>query len=233
MSAMADRTPLPLPPDPFAEVKARFGQENLEAVLETYRAFANKVDYRKLIGWTMKQPVEDLLQPLFLAALVVITKELDLGSVAAELEAARSASPEPPDVAESLAATVRDLQAHIEVRADEIAGPLITATQQRAAERIAETERDAAFEKQRHADLEHELRRQLDAQVKANERLHREVKETRAAVRRVEALKVWVNEDRKQFVFAGELWEALAECGSPAARAYGAFKAAADEGATK
>lgn len=120
----------------------------------------------------------------------------------------------------TVAGIARDLKAYIEVRADEIAGPLITATQERAAERISEVERDAAFEKQRHADLERELRRQLNALVTATDRQQRELKETRAAIRRVEELKVWTNEDGKRFVFADELWEALAEAGSPAARAY-------------
>lgn len=82
---MADRT-LPPPPDPFAEVKARFGQENLEAILETYRQFADKVDYRALMTWTIKRPLEELLQPLFLAALVVITKGLRLGELAKQLD---------------------------------------------------------------------------------------------------------------------------------------------------
>jgi len=82
------RTPPPLPPDPFAEIKAQFGPENLETVLGTYRKFADRVDYRALVSWTMKQPIEDLLQPLFLAALVVITRELDLGQIAQELAGA-------------------------------------------------------------------------------------------------------------------------------------------------
>jgi hypothetical protein len=64
-------------------------------------------------------------------------------------------------LAESLAATVRDLQAYIEVRADEIAGPLITATQQRAAERVAELERDLAMSEQRREDVIAELQRAI------------------------------------------------------------------------
>lgn len=122
---MVKRGTPPLPPDPFAEIKARFGPENLETILETYRRFADKVDYRKLVAWTMKDPVEDLLQPLFLAALVVITRELDLGAVAAELQDSRSAEAQQSELAESLAATARDLQAHIEARALELAEPQI------------------------------------------------------------------------------------------------------------
>lgn len=37
-------------------------------------------------------------------------------------------------------------------------------------------------------------------------------------------------EDRRQFVFADELWAALAECGSPAGRALNALMSAKDEG---
>ena len=84
-----------------------------------------------------------------------------------------------------VAGIARDLQAYIEARADEIAGPLITATQERAAERVAEVERNAAFEKQRHADLEKELRRQLDAAVKSRDREHAELKELREMRKRV------------------------------------------------
>ena len=85
----------------------------------------------------------------------------------------------------TVAGIARDLKAYIEVRADEIAGPLITATQQRAAERVAEVEREGVFEKQRHADLEKELRRQLDAAVKSRDREHTELKELREMRKRV------------------------------------------------
>ena len=60
-------------------------------------------------------------------------------------------------------------------------------------------------------DLIVELRRQLAAQVKQVERLGREAKTAKAAIRDVELLKVWTNEDGKKFVFADELWAALAD----------------------
>jgi phage shock protein A len=122
-------------------------------------------------------------------------------------------------LAASLNDTTLNLAEHIEQRAREIAEPQIHAAQFHAAGRIENVGREAAADRQRRDDLIAELRRQLDAQVKANERLHREVKETRGAVRRVEALHVWTNEDRRQFVFADELRAALAEAGSPAGRA--------------
>jgi predicted RNase H-like nuclease (RuvC/YqgF family) len=122
-------------------------------------------------------------------------------------------------LAASLAETARHLEAHIERRAQEIAEPQILAAQLRAKAQIDEQDRETRFEMQRKSDLIAELRRQLGAQVKQNERLHREVTETRGAVRRVETLHVWTNEDGKKFVFADELWAALAETGSPAARA--------------
>jgi hypothetical protein len=113
---------------------------------------------------------------------------------------------QPPDtLAESLAATVRNLQAYIEVRADEIAGPLITATQQRA----AELERDLAMSEQRREDLATEFRRQLkarDRQVEQQATLIREHKDT---IGRVWAARRWKNEDGKTFVFADDLIAAL------------------------
>lgn len=121
--------------------------------------------------------------------------------------------------AASLAATVASLEEFIERRAQEIAEPAIADAEFKAFEQMSKLGTRHAHETQRTDDLIAELRRQIDAQVKQNDRLNREVKETRAAVRRVEALKVWTNEDRKKFVFADELWEALAEVGSPAARA--------------
>lgn len=124
-------------------------------------------------------------------------------------------------VEEQLAAVAqiaRDLQAHIETRAQEIAGPLISATQERAASEITDVRAEARRQKQRHDDLERELRRQLDALAKANERLNREAKALREAVKRVDELKIWVNEERKGFMFAEDVWVALGECGSTATR---------------
>lgn len=120
----------------------------------------------------------------------------------------------PPDLnalAVSLADTAQHLGEYIERRAEEIAEPQVLAAQLRAKMQMDEQDRVTRFEKQRKDDLIAELRRQLNAQVKQNERLNREVKETRAAVRRVEALHAWTNEDGKKFVFAEELWAALAE----------------------
>ncbi len=73
-----------------AEAIARFGEDNLEAILEVYRAFADRVDYRELVSWTLKDPLEDLLLPLFLRALVEITKTLDLGRLAEEMKATKA-----------------------------------------------------------------------------------------------------------------------------------------------
>jgi hypothetical protein len=122
-------------------------------------------------------------------------------------------------LAASLAETAASIEAHIERRAAEIAEPQVMAAQVVASNQIEKQRREHESEDQRKDDLIRELRRQLDAAVRSVERLNTEVKETRAAVRRVEALRVWTNEDGKKFVFADELWTALAEAGSPAARA--------------
>ena len=90
-------------------------------------------------------------------------------------------------LADRLAATVADLQAYIEARANEIAGPLITATQEKATGQVAEVEHAAAFQKQRDDDLIAELRRQLDAAVKSRDREFDELKRLRATVRAIEA----------------------------------------------
>lgn len=121
-------------------------------------------------------------------------------------------------LAARLAAMIDGLQQHIEARATEIAEPRIVLAEQEADRAVAEVRAAAARQKQRHDDLETELRRQLDAQVKNAERLNREVKDLRAAVRRVDELKPWVNEDRKRFYFAEDVWEALGDCGSTATR---------------
>lgn len=123
-------------------------------------------------------------------------------------------------LAGQLAAMINGLQQHIEARAGEIAEPQIRFEAERNDEAIRTVRAEARIVAQRRADLERELRRQLNALVTTTERQQRELKETRAAIRRVEELKVWTNEDGKRFVFADELWEALAESGSPAARAY-------------
>lgn len=67
--------------DAIEQVIAEVGLANIETVLGSYRRFVEKVDYRKLVDWSVKQPLDDLLQPLFLAALVTISRELELGDV--------------------------------------------------------------------------------------------------------------------------------------------------------
>jgi hypothetical protein len=112
-------------------------------------------------------------------------------------------------LAESLSATVRDLQAYIEVRADEIAGPLITATRQRAEEELGAVRAAAARERQRNEDLIAELRRQLDAAVKSRDREFDELKRLRATVFRVKQVRHWKNEDGRWFAFRDDLYAAL------------------------
>ena len=122
-------------------------------------------------------------------------------------------------LAASLADTSLNLADYIERRAREIAEPRVLRAETWVNEQINQLHEERRAENRHKDGLIAELRRQLDAQVKQNEQLHHEVKETRGAVRRVEALHVWTNEDGKQFVFADDLWSALAEAGSPATRA--------------
>lgn len=121
-------------------------------------------------------------------------------------------------VAASLAETAANLDAHIQRRAQEIASPRIADIEYKAYEQVSRAGTRHAHETRRKDDLIAELRRQLDAAVRTNERLHREGKDAKEAIRRVEMLRVWVNEDRKQFYFADDVWEALGDCGSPATR---------------
>lgn len=67
--------------DAIAQTIAQIGLDNLKTILASYQRFAAKVDHRALLDWSIKQPLDDLLQPLFLAALVTITKDLELGDV--------------------------------------------------------------------------------------------------------------------------------------------------------
>lgn len=144
-----------------AEVVARFGQDNLEAILEVYRAFANRVDYRALMAWTMREPLEDLLMPVFLRALIEITKGLRLGELAQELAAAQAEHAPAGDLADTLHATAHDLQAHIEQRAQEIAGPRIAEAERDYHAKAATLRREHKQQTQRSGDLITELRRQL------------------------------------------------------------------------
>lgn len=73
--------------DAIERVIAEVGLANIETVLDSYRRFAEKVDYRKLMDWSVKQPLDDLLQPLFLAALVTISRDLELSELAEEMKA--------------------------------------------------------------------------------------------------------------------------------------------------
>lgn len=67
--------------DAIAQTIAQIGLDNLETILASYQRFAAKVDHRALLDWSIKQPLDDLLQPLFLAALVTVTQDLELGDV--------------------------------------------------------------------------------------------------------------------------------------------------------
>jgi chromosome segregation ATPase len=122
-------------------------------------------------------------------------------------------------LAASLNATAEHLAEHIEARAEEIAEPQIAGIQRTAKSQLDRLQHDHASETRRKDDLVAELRRQLDRARRSVERLDREVKETRAAIRRLEAIRIWRNEDDRWFYFAEDVHGALAESGSPAARA--------------
>jgi len=192
-----------------AEVIARFGQDNLETILEVYRAFADRVDYRALMAWTIKDPLEDLLLPVFLRALIEITSGLRLGELAQELAAARSEHVPAGDLADTLHATAHDLQAHIKARAQEIAQPLVDEERMICARIAAERNAEMESMRQRKDDLIAELRRQLNAQVRQVERLHPENKALKATVGRVREVRCWENEDGKWFAFRDDLFAAL------------------------
>lgn len=207
---MADTKALTARDAATAEVIARFGQDNLEAILEVYRAFTDRVDYRALMTWTIKEPLEDLLLPVFLRALIEITKGLRLGELAQELEAAQTQHVPPAgDLADTLHATVHDLQAHIKARAQEIAQPLVDEERMICARIAAERNAEMESMRQRKDDLIAELRRQLNAQVRQVERLHAENKALKATVERVRAVRCWENEDGKWFAFRDDLFAAL------------------------
>jgi hypothetical protein len=179
-----------------AEVLARFGEENLTVVLEVYRRFRDKVDVRKLMDWSIKEPLDKLLQPVFLAAAVVITEDLGLAELTELLRAAQEQArelepqPEPTELAGSLASTARDLDGHIERRAQQIAGPRIAAAEQEYHARATRLRREHRQQIQRRDDLITELHRQLRAQVRQVERLHPDNKRLRTALRRAQKVPV-------------------------------------------
>lgn len=67
--------------DAIEQVIAQIGLDNLETILASYRRFVDRVDTGKLMAWQIRDPLDDLLQPLFLAALVTVTQDLELGDV--------------------------------------------------------------------------------------------------------------------------------------------------------
>lgn len=67
--------------DAIEQVIAQIGLDNLETILASYRRFVGRVDTGKFMAWQIRDPLDDLLQPLFLAALVTITRDLELGDV--------------------------------------------------------------------------------------------------------------------------------------------------------
>jgi hypothetical protein len=66
------------------ETLAYFGRENLEVLGDVYQVFVADVDTKALLAWTIRDPLDDLLLPLFRAALVAITKDLRLGELAGQ-----------------------------------------------------------------------------------------------------------------------------------------------------
>lgn len=114
-------------------------------------------------------------------------------------------------LAESLRETTLNLQAFIDAQADTLAAPRIRAAEQQAQAARDEQAQQATWAEQRFNDVRDEFRRQLAARDKTIKRLEADAAETKRAIRAVEALHVWTNEDGKQFVFADDLWAALAD----------------------
>jgi hypothetical protein len=81
-------------PDETA-VLAEFGRENIETLAEVYAAFVDRVDTRALLTWRLPDGLDDLLLPLFTAALVAITKDLRLGEFACIKATASDEAKEP------------------------------------------------------------------------------------------------------------------------------------------
>lgn len=113
-------------------------------------------------------------------------------------------------LAESLSATAASLDAHIERRAREIAGPQIDAARQDGARIVAEQRAEMEGMRERKDDLIRELRRQLDGAVKSRDREFDELKRLRATVHRVRhQVRCWESEDGRWFAFRDDLFAAL------------------------
>ena len=96
-----------------------------------------------------------------------------------------TAEPDLAALAASLAATVRDLQAYIEARADEIAAPRIAAAEREYHARATELRREHKMQVQRWQDLNTELRRQLRARERQVGQQATRIAELKAAEGRV------------------------------------------------
>lgn len=70
---------------------------------------------------------------------------------------------------------------------------------------LEERIRELEFDVQRREDLERELRRQMRSLERQAERGNEAIEK----VRRVERVRCWTNEDRKQFMFADDIRDAL------------------------
>jgi hypothetical protein len=114
-------------------------------------------------------------------------------------------------LAEHLHHMAASLQQFIDVQAEAVAEPRILAAQLEAKAARDEQHRQAEADARRLTDLQAEIARHRNAWERHADRLEAEAKQTQAAIRAVEALKTWTNEDGRQFVFAEDLWAALAD----------------------
>lgn len=68
-------------PEQVAEIRAEFGDENLQTLADVYQAFRARVDLAPVMAWRLGQGDDTLLYPLFQAALVAIGADMRLGEV--------------------------------------------------------------------------------------------------------------------------------------------------------
>lgn len=127
-----------------------------------------------------------------------------------EIDRLKAATPNRlADAADALAATARDLQAHIEARAEEIAQQRIREALSDSQLLVKQLEGDLASERVHREDLAAEFRRQLAARNRQNEQQAARIAELKGTADRAWNAPWHTDKQDRTFVYREDLYAAL------------------------
>lgn len=69
---------------PLDQLREQFGEgvdENLATVADIYKQVVDRLDCRALMNWKICEPLEDLVGPIVLHAMIVCAREMRLGEL--------------------------------------------------------------------------------------------------------------------------------------------------------